>query len=261
MNDTELPKRVGWLFDGFSRYVLRYVRRHFHAVRLSKNGSALPTDGEPILVVANHPSWWDPMVGMPLVLSLKGYRSFAPIHSAMLKRYPIFGRLGFFGLDPNSLRSAAQFLRTGEAILAESKRAIWITAQGEFTDVRIRPLNLKSGVGHLAAKMKRGWVVCLAIEYSFWTERTPEALLRIAEPIAIDPTRQLTGKEWTAKLETILTENLDALNLDTQARDPSKFAVLLAGKSGVGGGYDFFRRLACWLRFRRFRPAHTGDAL
>ena len=261
MNDTELPKRVGWLFDGFSRYVLRYVRRHFHAVRLSISGSALPTDGEPILVVANHPSWWDPMVGMPLVLSLKGYRSFAPIHSVMLKRYPIFGWLGFFGLDPNSLRSAAEFLRTGEAILAEAKRAIWITAQGEFTDVRIRPLNLKSGVGHLAAKMKRGWVVCLAIEYSFWTERTPEALLRIAEPIAIDPTRQLTGKEWTAKLETILTENLDALNLDTQTRDPSKFAVLLAGKSGVGGGYDFFRRLACWLRLRRFRPAHTGDAL
>ncbi len=260
MNDAELPKRVGWLFDGFSRYVLRYVRRYFHAVRLSKSGAALPTDGEPILVVANHPSWWDPMVGMPLVLSLKDYRSYAPIHSAMLKRYPIFGRLGFFGLDPKSLRSAAEFLRAGEAILAEPRRAIWITAQGEFTDVRNRPLNLKSGVGHLAAKMKRGWVVCLAIEYSFWTERTPEALLRIAEPIAIDPALKLTGKEWTAKLETILTENLDALNLETRARDPAKFTVLLAGKTGVGGGYDFFRRLACWLRFRRFRPAHTGDA-
>ena len=50
MNDAELPKRVGWLFDGFSRYVLRYVRRHFHAVRLSKSGAALPTDGEPILL-------------------------------------------------------------------------------------------------------------------------------------------------------------------------------------------------------------------
>ena len=127
MSDGMLPKRVNWLFKGFSRYVLRYLRKHFHAVRLSASGSQLPNDGEPILIVANHPSWWDPMVGMPLVLTLKNYRSYAPIHSAMLEKYPIFGKLGFFGVDPNSLRSAAEFLSTGEAILAEPRRALWVT--------------------------------------------------------------------------------------------------------------------------------------
>ena len=260
MSDGMLPKRVNWLFKGFSRYVLRYLRKHFHAVRLSASGSQLPNDGEPILIVANHPSWWDPMVGMPLVLTLKNYRSYAPIHSAMLEKYPIFGKLGFFGVDPKSLRSAAEFLSTGEAILAEPRRALWVTAQGEFTDVRTRPLKLKSGVGHVANRMQRGWVVCLAIEYSFWTERTPEALLRIAEPIAIDPGIVLTGKQWTAKLEAILTANLDALNLETQSRDPAKFLILHGGEVGVGGGYDLFRRLACWVRFRRFRPAHREGA-
>ena len=256
MSGTKLPRRVHWLFQGFSRYVMRYVRKRFHAVRLSASGAKLPADGEPILVVANHPSWWDPMVGMPLVLSLKDYHSYAPIHVQMLKNYPIFGKLGFFPLDPASLRSAAEFLQIGDAILSEPKRAIWITAQGDFADVRTRPLNLKSGVGHLAARMKRGWVVCLAIEYSFWTESTPEALLRIAEPIAIDPESKRNGREWTAKLEAILTENLDILNLETQSRDPAKFTILHGGNAGVGGGYDLFRRLACWVRLRRFRPDH-----
>ena len=60
------------------------------------------------------------------------------------------GCLGFFGVDPSTLRGAAEFLRTGEAILSAPQRALWVTAQGEFTDVRTRPLQLKTGVGHLA---------------------------------------------------------------------------------------------------------------
>jgi 1-acyl-sn-glycerol-3-phosphate acyltransferase len=256
VNAAKLPKRMGWLFDGFSRYVHRYLRKHLHAVRVSKSGAAIPIDGEPILFVMNHPSWWDPMVGIALANSLAGYRHYAAIHSEMLKEYPIFGRLGFFGVDPQSLRSGAEFLGTGSTILSEPKRALWITAQGEFTDVRTRPLSLKTGVGHLAARMRRGWVVCVAFEYAFWTERTPEALIRVAEPIRIDLRAAVAGKEWTAKLEAILAANLDALNLETMSRDPAKFTVLLGGKTGVGGGYDLFRRLACWARFRRFRPGH-----
>ncbi len=260
MKDAALPKRIGWLFDGFSRYVHRYLRKHFHAVRISRSGVALPTDGEPILFVLNHPSWWDPMVGIALAKTLAGYRHYAPIHAAMMHSYPIFARLGFFGVDPLSLRSSAEFLKIGEAILSGSSRALWITAQGEFADVRTRPLDLKSGVGHLAARMRRGWVVCVAFEYAFWTERTPEALMRIAEPIRIDPHPKLDGKEWTAKLEAILAANLDTLNFETMSRDPSEFAVLLGGKTGVGGGYDLFRRIACWVRLKRFRPAHGGVA-
>ena len=256
MKDAALPKRIGWLFDGFSRYVHRYLRKHFHAVRISGSGAALPSDGGPILFVMNHPSWWDPMVGIALARTLSGYKHYAPIHAAMLKSYPIFGRLGFFGLDPRSLRSSATFLRIGGAILSESERALWVTAQGEFADVRTRPLNLKSGVGHLAARMERGWVVCVALEYAFWTERTPEALLRIAGPIRIDADRKLTGRDWTTKLETVLSANLDLLNCETMSRDPAKFAVLLGGEAGVGGGYDHFRRIASWFRLRRFRPAH-----
>ncbi len=251
-----LPRRVDWLVKGFYRYVLRFVRRHFHAVRISRSGAALPTDGEPILVVANHPSWWDPMIAVPVALTLPGYHHYAAMHPTMLKNYPIFGRLGFFPLDAGSIRSGIDFLHTGAAILSGPRRTLWLTAQGEFADVRTRPLNFKSGVGHLAARMRRGWILCVALEYSFWNESAPEALVRIAEPIAIDANPNLPAKDWTAKLEAILTANLDILNRETQSRDPALFRTVHGGKSGVGGGYDLFRRLACWLRFKRFRPAH-----
>ena len=59
---SELPHRHLWLVRLFQWYARRYVRKHFHAVRLSKFGQMVPTSNEPLLIVLNHPAWWDPMI-------------------------------------------------------------------------------------------------------------------------------------------------------------------------------------------------------
>ena len=45
------------------------------------------------------------------------------------------------------------------------------------------PRSTRPGVGHLAARLTRGWVVPIAVEYSFWTESKSEALVRIGETL------------------------------------------------------------------------------
>lgn len=258
-----LPRRVAWLLNGFRWYVRRFLRKNFHAVRLSLGGAAVPADGEPLLIVTNHPSWWDPMLGAFLLDLFPKHAHYGAIDADMLEKYRVFQKLGFFGIDTKSLRGAAQFLKTGTAILSAPGRAVWVTAQGEFADVRRRPLNLKPGVGHLAARMPRGWVLPIAFEYCFWNERTPEALVRIGEPVPIregeapaEP--KVAAKAWTVRIETALTQTLDALNADAMSRDPARFRTLLGGKTGAGGAYDFVRRLGSWVRFKRFDPTHDG---
>jgi 1-acyl-sn-glycerol-3-phosphate acyltransferase len=253
-----LPRRWSWLVRGFRKYACRYVRRHFHAVRLSKSGAAFPTTDEPILVVLNHPSWWDPMIGVVLSREFGEREHFAAIDAVAIEKYRFFTKLGFVAVDTKSLRGAGQFLRDGCAILAQPRRVLWVTAQGRFTDVRKRPLALQSGVGHLAARLQSGLVLPVALEYAFWTESTPEALVRVAEPLRIVDHPGLSGKEWTALIEDALTQNLDALNAEAIRRDPEAFTELLSGKSGVGGVYDAWRRLKSWLRGRKFDAAHGG---
>jgi 1-acyl-sn-glycerol-3-phosphate acyltransferase len=253
--ETPLPRRVGWLLTGFRWYVRRFLRKNFHAVRLSLGGADIPADGEPLLIVMNHPSWWDPMLGAFLLDLFPKHDHYCAIDAEMIEKYGVFKKLGFFGIDMKSLRGAAQFLKTGSAILSAPGRAVWVTAQGEFADVRQRPLNLKPGVGHLAARMTGGWVLPLAFEYAFWNERPPEALVRIGEPVPISPA---PAKAWTARIEAALTRTLDALNGDAISRAPARFRTLLGGKTGAGGAYDFFRRLGCWLRFKRFDPTHDA---
>jgi 1-acyl-sn-glycerol-3-phosphate acyltransferase len=253
-----VPARWEWLLRGFRKYATRYVRKHFHAVRLSKAGGAFPATDAPLLVVLNHPSWWDPLLGLILSGLLPDREHYAAIDAVAVQKYRFFTRLGFVGVDTRSLRGAAEFLRAAEAVLSRPNRVFWVTAQGRFADVRERPLAIQSGVGHLAARVPNAVVVPVALEYPFWTERTPEALVRIGAPIRAADHANLRGKEWTALIEAALTQTLDALNAEAIHRDPLAITELLSGKVGVGGVYDQWRRLKAWARGRRFDPSHES---
>jgi 1-acyl-sn-glycerol-3-phosphate acyltransferase len=253
------PRRWPWLIRGFRKYACRYVRRHFHAVRLSKSGAAFPNSDGPILVVLNHPSWWDPMIGIVLSRAWADRDQFAAIDATAVQKYRFFSKLGFVGVNTKSLRGAAQFLRDGCDILTQPRCVFWVTAQGRFTDVRKRPLALQSGVGHLAARLQSGIVLPVALEYVFWAESTPEALVRLAEPLRIAEHPGLSGRQWTALIEESLTRNLDALSAEAIRRDPAAFTELLSGKTGVGGVYDAWRRLKSWLRGQKFDASHGGE--
>ncbi|MFO0805222.1 MAG: lysophospholipid acyltransferase family protein [Gemmataceae bacterium] len=246
-----LPRRWRWLVRFFARYCRRYVRSHFHGVRLSR-GSASPPAG-PALVVVNHPSWWDPLIGAIVADRFTGFEHYAAIDRGALEQYPIFKRLGFA-----AVHNAASFLRAGRAILSEPNRAFWVAAQGRFADVRERPLNLRPGVGHLAAKMTAGVVLPVAIEYAFWNERTPEAFVRIGEAIPVSHHPGLAGKIWTNMIEDALTRTLDALDAEVASRDPAKFDTILSGRCGVGGVYDLWRRAKARVRGRRFDVSHES---
>src|SRR5205085_9414048 len=129
---------------------------------------------------------------------------------------------------------------------------------GRFTDVRVRPLDLRSGVGHLAARLDAGYVLPVALEYAFWGERTPEAFVRVGPALNIAGAPSRSGREWTAAIEAALTDALDGLNQEAMTRDSGLFTTLVTGRAGVGGVYDRWRRVSAWVRGEAFDPSHAG---
>jgi 1-acyl-sn-glycerol-3-phosphate acyltransferase len=251
----DLPPRSAWWFRFIrDRVAAGYLRKHCHAVRLAKSSVPVPTDGEPVLVAMNHPSWWDPLLAFVLSRQFPDHAHYGVIDVRMLAKYRMLAKAGIFGIDLRSQRGAVDFLRRGRAVLDRPRHALWVTAQGEFADVRRRPLELRPGVGHLAASMERGWVVPLALEIGFWNERAPEALARFGAPLPVGG----TAREQSAAIEAALAANLDALAVDSIARDPERFTTLVNGRTGVGGVYDLWRRLRSTVRGERFDPTHGG---
>lgn len=250
------PKLMGW----FAGWLRRYFARNFTAVRISRSSAPPPAWDRPVIFYSNHPSWWDPILFMVLgrywMEIIEGY---GPIDAAMLEKYRLFRRLGLFGVEADTRRGAATFLRTSLAVLERPGASLWLTAEGAFTDPRQRPLTLAPGLGHLAARLPGARVMPLAIEYPFWNERRPEALVRLGEAIEVSGDERLDADAWTDRFRRRLEETMDGLAEESASRDPARFRTLIQGSVGVGGFYDLGRRLRSWLRGERFRAAHGEE--
>ena len=244
----------------FIAYCRRRVRRDFHALRILKSGLPACDRDRPLVVYFNHASWWDPLVCLLLAHDFFPERSaFVPIDSAMLERYGIFKRLGFFGVDP-TLRGTRTFLRITHDLLADPRNSVWLSPQGRFADVRERPLRLQDGLAALATREPDAAFVPLAIEYPFWTEPRPEILVSFGEPIVPGREPGRTVEEWTGVFSSALETTQDKVAAASCRRDTVEWQSVNRGKSGVSGIYDAWRWFRARLRGEKFDPEHPAAA-
>ena len=253
-----LRVRSGVLFWAFCWYLHWYFWRRFRAVRVSRSGLPVVPPGVAVILYSNHPSWWDPALYILLCAKLfPGRAGYGPMDAKALGKYGVLERMGVFGIEPDTKRGAARFLDTSLRVLSDPASTLWITAEGAFTDHRQRPIVLRPGIAHLARRVPDAVVLPFAIEYTFWNESRPEALVRFGTPL---PTGRDRGTaEWTTLLEAELTRTMDDLAAESMARNPGLFHPLVRGGAGVGGIYDLWRRARSWAAGRRFDASHGGS--
>ena len=142
-------------------------------------------------------------------------------------------------------------------MLSQADGALWVTAQGEFTDAR-RPVMIEPGVGHLARRAGRFAMLPVAIEYTFWNERYPEAFACFGDAIVGDG-EDRSSAEWNGLFTKALQTTADALSRKAQLRCATAFEPLLAGRAGIGGVYDFWRAARARLQGKGWQPEHGED--
>ena len=246
------------LVRAFATIARRRLRGGFRAVRVLHPERLSQARG-PVIVYLNHPSWWDPLVCLTAARALLPGRShYAPISATALEKYGLFGYLGMFPVAQDTVRGAAQFLRASSAVLTGGD-VLWITAQGHFTDVRVRPVALKAGLGALLARCTEATVIPMAVEYTFWNQRLPEVLVGFGEPLQVGHAGEHTSAAWTGLLAAALEVTQDQLAAAAMARDEGRFTTLLEGARGTAGFYGVWQRLRARLLGERWRPDHAID--
>ncbi len=253
------PARPSPLFlRAFTWHARRSIAKRFHTLRVSKRGWPFVPTAQPVVAFTNHASWWDPLTGLALKAELfPGRTLFAPMDQAMLSRYGIFKKLGFFGVEQHTRRGAAQFLRQADEILREPNSLLAVTPQARFADVRERPARFAGGLGHLATRVNSAVFLPAAIEYVFWEESCAEILVQFGPPInvvAVDPGK--TADEWTHLFESALAGVQDTLAGQARRRNPADFQVILGGSAGQGGVYDAWQALKAFSRGAAFSRKH-----
>ncbi|MBC22732.1 MAG: hypothetical protein CMJ32_02290 [Phycisphaerae bacterium] len=225
----------------------RYLRKRIHGVWMVPGGTeiirALDDHDGPAICAMNHSSWWDPIVGLYLHSRFTPSRvPCSPMDSAELVKFGFFRKAGIFGIDPDNPSSLEAMSHWVDRRFAEDVRpTLWITPQGQFTDVR-QPVRPRPGIATIAAAHPDAPVIGVAIEYTFWTDSKPEICIRATRvPCPDQPSRT----SWHRQITQAMQENQDALSAIVQKRDPS----LLEPLAGVAAArvhpvYDF------WLRLR-----------
>ncbi len=257
--ELRLPVISQWRLRLFTRYLQWYLSRNFHGLHLLRLASPEAVQGRAVLVCVNHPSWWDPLLSFYLSRRFFPERAnYGPIAAAGVEKYKFFESIGFFGINPHSRAGAEKFLRVGQSCLAREDHALWVTPQGEFVDVRRRPVVIAKGVGHLArrlcAEAKPFAMLPIAFEYAFWNERFAEAFACIGEPVYVEGQR--TPDAWSQCFAAALERTQDELSLRVEQRDPACFESLIDGRAGIGGIYDLWRAAKAKALGRKFEPEH-----
>ncbi len=265
---TDLPTINRPMLGGFRWFVRRYLKQHFHSVAVNRVNLRHATidQGDSLVVYANHASWWDPLAAIYLAEQVfADHAMFAPIDAIALQKYRMFARMGFFGVEQNSLRGAAEFLRIAEKVLSQRSASLWLTPEGRFADVRDQQAELMPGLSHLAAKMSRQnqqrvWFVSGAVEYTFWEERKPELLVWFGKPVCTEAMRTNSKHQWAEVLTSRLRDAQQQLATASIARDSQMFEVLSSGKAGSFFVYDIWRSMKNSLAGRAVCVEH-GDKL
>ncbi len=175
-------------------------------------------------------------------------------------RYGVFEKLGLFPVEQGTPRGAAQFLRTASHLFSDHNAVLWVTPQGSFTDTRVRPVTFRAGLDALLRRAPEVTVLPLAIEYTFWNERLPEALALLGKPLLFSKGK-LTGTvsdEHTPgrHVAAALERSQDDLAALSAQRDRALFTPVLAGASGTSGIYGGWQRLRAMVRRERFHGDH-----
>lgn len=222
---SDLPAISSITIRFFERIVRGRFRRNFCSV-LAQNAARLRRSKGPLIVYANHSSWWDPMLLVLLARTLMPEeKHYAPIEASALKRYPILRKLGLFPVELNTQRGTAQFLHAAQGVLQRGG-VLWTTPQGRLADPREFPLAFRPGLAALAARCPDVPLMPAAIEYTFWDERLPQTLVRFGDTQHGDP--GLSTERLTHHLECVLSSTMLELQKASCARDATAFETLLS---------------------------------
>lgn len=122
-----------------SRWFTAWFARHARARIAGTFGRVLVSGADelraacaagPVLVVANHTSWWDPLVALWLTNVVVHVDSFAMMDAANLRRLPFFGKVGAFGVDLDEAADGASAIRYAARLLDAPGRVVWIYPEG-----------------------------------------------------------------------------------------------------------------------------------
>jgi 1-acyl-sn-glycerol-3-phosphate acyltransferase len=211
----------------FRPYLRRIMRRSFHAVRLLGEAPEPPRD-LPLIVVANHGTWWDGLFIYTLNADVLHRKLHIMMLEEQLRRYWFFRHLGAFGIEQGQPRSVRASLSYSAEVLREPSCCLCVFPQGTMRRLHDRPLGFKRGLAAILSMYGgEACVLPVAMACEFLGERRPQVFFLADRHYRVSGAA-FPGMEW---LEKAQADQMDRLQLMIGAGEKGR---ILAGRLEAG---------------------------
>ena len=194
------------VWRGFELFFRPWMARRLDGIHVRGIEDAGWVPRIPLLLVANHVSWWD---GFLLREIHRRLRPDAPLHVVMsepeLRRHAVFRWMGAVPLDASPLagRRLLQTLRSH--VEARPDAVIGFFPQGRIWPSHRRPLDFRRGGAWLARRLAPVAVVPVGLHLEPLTRPGPAAFVSVGRP------RVTAGPLPPDELERAVTREVDAI--------------------------------------------------
>lgn len=238
-------RRSQWFEKLFRLYNRNLLRRRFEGLRVAglKHLRERP-EGVPLVLYANHSSWWDGLVAFEVGTSC-ALEQYAMMEERQLREYALFRRLGAFSVVREDRRAALRSIDYAVSLLnltaGGATPALWIFPQGDTRANDVRPLSFYRGAAHIALRLHAVALLPVAMRFEHREAFRPEIFVRIGAPELLGKNEKISAKHLTARMEESLTATLDGVRADIIRREVTDYEELIApdrcakGARGVGG--------------------------
>jgi 1-acyl-sn-glycerol-3-phosphate acyltransferase len=200
----------------FAIYNRNLLKRRFDSLQVS--GLEILRERKsniPLIIYANHSSWWDGLVAFQISRALK-MDSFIMMEEKHLKKLFLFRRLGAFSIVREKPFEAMKSINYAVNLLKENQeRILWIFPQGEILHNDSRPFYFYKGISKIIDKLEKCSVVPLALRYEFLGNFKPEIFVKVGKAKFFDNEAKANAADFENKLALLLDElKSDILNKD-----------------------------------------------
>jgi 1-acyl-sn-glycerol-3-phosphate acyltransferase len=190
---------------------------------------AVPNPTVPLLVYANHSSFWDGFV-LHQLAQVGGWNAFAMMDEENLARYPFHRRMGAFSVRQHDSASALETMKYARSLLLQPRGVVCIFPQGEIRPAGTHLGALSRGLEVLARRSK-AWSVPVGLRYCFFEHECPDVMVEFGTPHEPVPL-----STFEASLAQTVSKVMDA-------RSTEGFRCVVSGRRSIQEKWDAVRRL------------------
>lgn len=220
--------KSAWFERAFTVYNRHLLKRRFNSFRVSGLNYLERSDAErlPLIVYANHSSWWDGLVFLE-ILRRFDFENYVMMEEKQLRKLFFFRRLGAFSVVRENPRQAIRSINYAANLLSEKyNRTLLIFPQGEILPNDARPLRFYQGLARIIEKVQVCRLVPAALRLEFAGNYKPEIYAKIGEPEIRQIDQTFDAKGATKNYERRLTETLDSLKQEIIMRKTENYDVI-----------------------------------